>query len=489
MNIHFIYKKNTFNFNIKKDVSISYLKRLVSKVIEKDNSSFDLFYNNKIISEKNGTLSQIEDNKKNMTIIITLKKNNNKEKSTPNNKKIKLPLLNISNRINPIKTESDVKNNLFSNNSEIESDSSLKDLKDYAKTNSRINYKTKTLQRKNEYISKNTVFEDVYNAKEEEIINMMKVLKNKILEYDRILYKNFKNSFDKDNSKLLLYEKNIINYKDNQIKFLKKLIQYFEAKEESLFSTGKINLKEFYIDISNFNNYKTISYVQSDFEKKRKIKFKTNLKLSTFTENKLNNSNKVSEDSIYSDEIIKEKIEKSLDKKPLNFKINNSVTNNTEQHINILNIGVPFEKIDKKNKAKKIILGKDNLTNKENSKQTKKEKNEENYNITKSQSSKSIDTISENKDEDKSLDKNKINILFDNRQKNEEAYSDSDSSMVSLKGKKNMAKLEQNLRERKKTLNRVKVKNYKIGYKVKITDKKKNQKLKKLGNNISDFVI
>ena len=286
-----------------------------------------------------------------------------------------------------------------------------------------------------------------------------------------------------------MYEKNIINYKDNQIKFLKKLIQYFEAKEESLFSTGKINLKEFYIDISNFNNYKTISYVQSDFEKKRKIKFKTNLKLSTFTENKLNNSNKVSEDSIYSDEIIKEKIEKSLDKKPLNFKINNSVTNNTEQHINILNIGVPFEKIDKKNKAKKIILGKDNLTNKENSKQTKKEKNEENYNITKSQSSKSIDTISENKDEDKSLDKNKINILFDNRQKNEEAYSDSDSSMVSLKGKKNMAKLEQNLRERKKTLNRVKVKNYKIGYKVKITDKKKNQKLKKLGNNISDFVI
>ena len=174
MNIHFIYKKNTFNFNIKKDVSISYLKRLVSKVIEKDNSSFDLFYNNKIISEKNGTLSQIEDSKKNMTIIITLKKNNNKEKSTPNNKKIKLPLLNISNRINPIKTESDVKNNLFSNNSEIESDSSLKDLKDYAKTNSRINYKTKTLQRKNEYISKNTVFEDVYNAKEEEIFNLMK---------------------------------------------------------------------------------------------------------------------------------------------------------------------------------------------------------------------------------------------------------------------------------------------------------------------------
>ena len=53
MYINFIYKNNTFNFNIKKDVSITYLKNLVSKMIEKDKSSFDLFYNNKILSENN----------------------------------------------------------------------------------------------------------------------------------------------------------------------------------------------------------------------------------------------------------------------------------------------------------------------------------------------------------------------------------------------------------------------------------------------------
>ena len=61
--------------------------------------------------------------------------------------------------------------------------------------------------------------------------------------------------------------------------------------------------------------------------------------------------------------------------------------------------------------------------------------------------------------------------------------------MISLKGKKNMARLEENLRERKKTLKSIDVKNFKIGYKVKIKDKQKNHKLKKLGNNISDFVI
>ena len=53
MYIYFIYKNNTFNFNFKNDVSILYLKNLVSKMIQKDKSCFDLFYNNKILSENN----------------------------------------------------------------------------------------------------------------------------------------------------------------------------------------------------------------------------------------------------------------------------------------------------------------------------------------------------------------------------------------------------------------------------------------------------
>ena len=49
MFINFIYKNNTFTFNVKKEVSITYLKNLASKMIQKDKESFDLFYNNKIL--------------------------------------------------------------------------------------------------------------------------------------------------------------------------------------------------------------------------------------------------------------------------------------------------------------------------------------------------------------------------------------------------------------------------------------------------------
>ena len=50
MFINFIYKNNTFTFNVKKEVSITYLKNLASKMIQKDKESFDLFYNNTILS-------------------------------------------------------------------------------------------------------------------------------------------------------------------------------------------------------------------------------------------------------------------------------------------------------------------------------------------------------------------------------------------------------------------------------------------------------
>ena len=102
-------------------------------------------------------------------------------------------------------------------------------------------------------------------------------------------------SWDNDNSQLLLFEKNIINYKDNQLKLLKKLINYFGKKESSFFSKGKININEFYLELSNYNNNKTISYIENDFSKKRKKNIKSNLKLTSFIRKKVSISNKVSE--------------------------------------------------------------------------------------------------------------------------------------------------------------------------------------------------
>ena len=74
MLIYFIYKNNSFNFNIKNDVSIVSLKNLASKLIQKDKTSFDLFYNNKILSEKISSLFQLTKNETSIIIIISLKK-------------------------------------------------------------------------------------------------------------------------------------------------------------------------------------------------------------------------------------------------------------------------------------------------------------------------------------------------------------------------------------------------------------------------------
>ena len=46
-------------------------------------------------------------------------------------------------------------------------------------------------------------------------------------------------------------EKSIINYKDKQIEFLKNLINYFDMKDPFSFSFDKINLEDFYQELSN----------------------------------------------------------------------------------------------------------------------------------------------------------------------------------------------------------------------------------------------
>ena len=245
MLIYFIYKNNSYNFTVKNDITISYLKDLVSKMIQKDKACFDLFYNNKILSENDSSLYKITKKENKVPIIISLKKNNT------NNSMVKLPLLTMPNKT----IDLEPKINLNLNETEISTDSFLKDIN--------INQNTKTLtKRKNgnkiplkEYISRNKVFEDIYNLKDEQIISLMKNLGNKILEYDDALYKKFKTSFNKNNSQLLLYEKNIINFKDKQIQFFQKLINYFD-NVETAFSKYKINLEEFYSELSNYSNNK-----------------------------------------------------------------------------------------------------------------------------------------------------------------------------------------------------------------------------------------
>ena len=101
MNVFFIYKNKTFGFEMKKDVSVSYLKKIVSNMIKKDKSSIDLYYRNQILSQNNSTLYTIAKNETNVSITVLLNKNKS-DKTYVINHKMELPLLSQSSLINPI---------------------------------------------------------------------------------------------------------------------------------------------------------------------------------------------------------------------------------------------------------------------------------------------------------------------------------------------------------------------------------------------------
>ena len=522
MHVFFIYKNNTFNFNIKKDVSITYLKNVVSKMIQKDKSYFDLFYNNKILTENNSTLFQIAKNETDIPIIVSLKKNN---KSNSENKNTKLPFLTLPNKPILFKEDNDENNiKLNLNESDIFSNSLFKDLNQ--RTNLSIQTSTGIRANQKKYTTVNKVFEDIYNTKEENVINLMKELKAKILEYDDVLYKNKYNN----NNQLLLFEKNIIDFKDRQIMYLKKLINYFDGKEASFFSPGTINLEVFYQELLRFNNSNTnTNYFNNNTNtniiiknysnpKEKKIKIineKKNEKLPNYSNYKLpkltitkniderNNiiiSNKPSEDSFSEDvEEIKETVDRinkiSLRKTP---KIEKSKTINKSQ--NLLDSLEPKES----NIEKKVLRSQNPITKKENKLKliyhhpfdkdnNKTEKNvERKNNHFQYPSSKSIDEKTRELRE--SFNKNKIGALFDiSENKNENTENDSEeesnSDNIYYKKEKNKEKIERNFNDRKKTLHNLGERESIIGYKIKLKDKKKTHRISKLGNNLSDFIF
>ena len=254
MNINLIYKKYSFSFDLRKDISIKYVEDLASKLINKDKSSFNLLYKDNIISEFSDLLlKDMVDTDTNIQIIIS-----------PKNKIPKLNIMKILPKVrlfksinfnHNIKGNIDRNNDLIINNTEILnslSDNSIKEKQELSKNN--FSFDKYKIKEKKQQI-KNTVFEGIYNNKENELLSLMINLSQKIKEYDSILYRKHKNDIrnSKNNKQLLLFEKNIIDFKNNQIELFKKLIKYFESKEND-FLKGNIILNDFYSDLKNYNN-------------------------------------------------------------------------------------------------------------------------------------------------------------------------------------------------------------------------------------------
>lgn len=515
MLISFIYRNNTFNFEVKEDLSLSYLKNLASKMIKRDKSSFDLIYNDIILSEKNITLIQTDKKESDIKITISLKKSSiNSNRNILEKKEIKLPLLTLSNT-NKNLSENNDNNNLDFNEISYINTTSRDSNQDIIK-NKRIISKRKFGENKICYTSTNKVFEDIFNAKEENINKLTKELNNKILEYDDFLYKN-KNYEDK--SQLLLFEKNILNYQDKQIEYLKKLLNHFDNKDSSFFSVSKINLEDFYIDLFNYNNNNYKNYIFKPYSntKNKKIANKNNIKikLTNWNDEKVYklSTTKQSEDNIITpkkeleepkinNETIKGKKEKLIvnnktkQEQITPMKITKSFEKSKDENFNSEEISSPPEIIQKDKKDNENDFLKYNNSKKETSKNkstNKIMKAIENQNIKEIQSTKSLNFKHRNLKE--SFNQKKIATLFDiSENKNEEEEeSESEEGEVSDNilhaKKKNRTRIERNFKVITKTFRDFKGGDSHIGYKIKTKERRTTQRIKKLGKTLSDFII
>ena len=281
MNINLIYQNNSFNFDLRKDASIKYLEDLASKLINKDKASFNLSYKDNILTGYSNTLlKDILKSETNVHITISPKMNRAGKKIKKDLPKLRITNHSISN------TESiETKNNLIMNETELSqsfSENSIKVLQHLSKHNFGNNKKQKN---EYEYITKNKIFEEVYNSKESELLKFLKILSQKIKEYDDFLYKKYKQSFNKNNNELLLFEKNVMNFKDKQIKFIKKLIEFFDDFEKNF-------LNDFYNELNMYYNKEYI--IKKNNNSVNKIKKQDNILLSPIykIEKNISNSNR-----------------------------------------------------------------------------------------------------------------------------------------------------------------------------------------------------
>lgn len=324
MNINLIYQNSSFSFDLRKDVTIKYIENITTKLINKDKSFFNLIYEDIILSDTpNSLLRNIVKEENNIPIIISPKTSNGK----PKNSNI-LPKLKSCNHSSNNNTESYVtNNNLLSNETELSQSFSEKSIKALQRLNKHS--QTNRGKKKTEYTTGNVVFEEVYNSKDNEFLSLLKILSQKIKEYDNYLYREYKNSFNKNNNKLLLYEKNVLEFKDKQIKFMKNLIDLFVNEEKNF-------LEHFYQEIKQYNNKDIIM-------------------------NYKNKINRLESKMLTSIPVVEKKANSNKELPLLLNSINNCKIQNKLLH---LSQKIPTNSIDVKENGKKSVLNNENEKNK-----------------------------------------------------------------------------------------------------------------------------
>jgi hypothetical protein len=529
MNINLIYEKNPFNFDLREDISVKYLQDLSSKLISKDKSTFTLLYKNKDLSKNPDFLLKdlVNTEETNIPIEISLKNKPKDKKILPKISLFKDINKDINKDIKVHSTEKYHKSNKLLSKMQIynisNKENSIKDLNE----NSKQNYSSdKYRDYRNEKIVKNEVFEAIYNSKETEILSLMQNLSQIIKEYDAILYK--KRNIDKINKEILIFEKDVLEFKNNQITFLQKLINYFD-KKESNYLRGNIDLNDFYLDLK-FNIFKN--------DTRMKIKEKefcpTSLKSRNKDQYNYNSSSLPALVKNYEVKpkrkifLSKEKLENIIEsnktlkeKKEIENPLLKSERKKDQEKIENKSFGLSKiqENMKNKNYLEKKMIDKDESEKSQNESELSTSSKPQNiFHTIKSTNkvntinndSSGINTIMINKNNnsdvnndediddinlikrDSSLTKyNKINTLFEisesknNRSKDDSKQSDENSLENNKKEDDNF---EVNKTNKRKSINGF-VKNNTLGFMIRDRFRKSTKRAKKLGINANDFLI
>ena len=247
MNINLEYEGKHYNFDIKKDVKIDYLKELSSKLFKSDKTLLELICNNNKLDGKNENIliQDLIPKGKNST-VLTVQMSDDIRKDNINNTKIKKIINNKQSQdLKTNKDELDINKNKINNN--------------IYKTNNNANNKINIEVNDNYNINKmfeNKIFIANYIKKSNELFAMMKEFNDKVKETDNILNRKMKNyDIGIDNNiyyyELSLFEKRLIEFQKRQINYYKELIQILSENNDE---QREINFDKFYnkILLNNF---------------------------------------------------------------------------------------------------------------------------------------------------------------------------------------------------------------------------------------------
>ena len=368
MNINLVYEGKDYNFDIPNNVTIDYIKELSSKIFNSDKALLDLIYNNSKFTDKDDSIllrDLIPEGENNAVLTVQVNKNINKSISKKNSKKkIKENKENRENKENinskEKEKEKEIKDYNFigrmkkkikieqkldrinENDEKIilnENDEKIS-IEPYNKINKGDNKKT------NDYniIKK---FDSTLSKKSGVLLSLIKEFNSKVKEIYLYLFKkcqkrhtpisnsprnndstlHFSSSDTSRSSKndqninnnyiyeLVIFEKKLINFQENQIQFYLKLLDLLKKYDKD---DIMITLNEFYNKLipSNSSNIKNDHL---DFIQPMKFKKMASYKLLNNTSS--NSNNFTSLNSI---------------KKKLPFLINKNSNNNSNSNISLI---------------------------------------------------------------------------------------------------------------------------------------------------------